>query len=198
MTKETQMRYLDVAPALVAALLMLGACTQTPPPAAVVSTEVPADLTAARTWPHLAHVGYAVRDAERATRQTLTQLGLKRSSVVLDLVYPVVNVKYRGETVNYTIDLKIVDTGNTQLEYIQPLDDRSPYAAALAGGEDAVVHHLAFVVPSIDERLAEARQQGLAAEVLVDGPLPGGGRFVYASGILPGVLVELIQLGGSK
>ena len=149
-----------------------------------------------RNWPHLAHVGYAVRDTERATQQTLTQLGLPRSSVVLDLMYPVTDARYRGETINYTIDLKIIDTGNTQLEYIQPRTGHSPYADALAAGQDAVVHHLAFIVPSIDERLAVARQDGLTPEVVVDAPLPGGARFVYVNGILPGVLVELIELGG--
>lgn len=193
------MRISRIAPALAPWMLCLSAYAMagqspSPPKHALKPAEPPANPTASRTYPHLAHIGYAVRDAERAAEQTLTQLHLPRSSVVVDVVFPVTSAKYMGDVVDYTIDLKIIDTGNTQLEYIQPLEGRSPYSDALANGDDAVVHHLALVVPSIDERLEAARQEGLDVTVVVDAPLPGGARFVYAEGILPGLLVELIEV----
>ena len=80
--------------------------------------------------------------------------------------------------------------GTTELEVIAPIgDEPSPYREFLAAG-GLGMHHLAFVVPSIDEHLAA--RSGL--DVVLDARLQPDGRFVYVEGLLAGVLVELIQM----
>lgn len=66
------------------------------------------------------------------------------------------------------------------------------YVGALRGKTE-VVHHVAFVASSIEARLAEARKHKPNIKVVFDAPLRSEDSYVYLSGMIPGMLVELIE-----
>jgi catechol 2,3-dioxygenase-like lactoylglutathione lyase family enzyme len=143
-------------------------------------------------YPALHHVGVVVRDIDEASRDNTARFGL--SAAVRRMTLHVENGLYRGQTVTYSAEFAFIDLGNTVLELIQPLGrDPSPYRDAIdAAGEST--HHLAFIVPSVDEHLKAARKGGSQPIVTLDAKLPQGlGRFLYVEGLVHGVLIELIE-----
>ena len=86
-----------------------------------------------------------------------------------------------------------VDAPNTQVELIEPLDDRSPIAGFIAKNPAGGQHHLCFEVPDIDAAVAELRAKG--ATVLGEPRIGAHGTpivFVHPRD-LGGVLVELME-----
>ncbi|WP_399896944.1 VOC family protein [Streptomyces sp. BBFR51] len=80
-------------------------------------------------------------------------------------------------------------------ELIQPLDGRSPYTEFLdLHGEG--VHHLAYVVGSIDQFLEALRATGEAGRVTFEATIAGQTRFVYLDGLAHGPAIELIETTG--
>jgi catechol 2,3-dioxygenase-like lactoylglutathione lyase family enzyme len=136
--------------------------------------------------PSLFHIGYVVRDADAAITELQHQYSLPVSRSTIEGRWK--DALFRGQRCSFGADYHFLSFGNTELEVIEPEQGDSPYTEfldATGGG----VHHLAFVVGSIEEYLAAVP----AATVLLDAEMPGGARFVYAEGMLQGVLVELIQ-----
>jgi hypothetical protein len=144
-----------------------------------------------RKYPNLNHVGIVVRDIDQAGRDNSNRFGL--SAIARRFTLHVENAFYRGKTVTFSAEFGFIELGNTMLELIQPLgNDPSPYLEALQerGGENT--HHLAYLVPSIDEHLKEAYKSN--ASVLFDAKLPDWmGRYVYIDGLVHGVLIELME-----
>jgi catechol 2,3-dioxygenase-like lactoylglutathione lyase family enzyme len=146
-------------------------------------------------YPNLNHVGIVVRDIDQAWRDNSNRFGL--SAVIRRFTLRIENALYQGKTVNFSAEFGFIELGNTMLELIQPLgnDPSSPYLDALKerGGEENM-HHLAYLVPSIDEQLEMARKSNAPLSVLLDAKLPGGmGRYVYVDGLVHGVLIELVE-----
>lgn len=148
-----------------------------------------------RVYPALAHVGWVVGDIDQAIRNTQAQFGVAPANVVLRMTLPITGATYQGRKVDYTIELCLIEMGNTQLEFIRPVSGTSPYADVLRAHPEGVAHHLAFAVPSIKQRLAEARATNPAVRVVLDAAIGPSARYVYVSGVVPGVLVEFIQTG---
>jgi hypothetical protein len=147
----------------------------------------------AQTYPKLYHVGIVVRDIDQASRDNSNRFGL--NAVFRRITLHIENALYQGKTVTFSAEFGFIELGNTMLELIQPLgNDPTPYLDALQErGENT--HHLAYVVPSIDEHLKMARKSNAPLSVVLDAKLPGGmGRYVYVDGLLHGVLIELIEL----
>ena len=148
-----------------------------------------------RKYPNLNHVGTVVRDIDQAGRDNSSQFGLSPISRRFKL--RIENALYRGKTVTFSAEFGFVELGNTMLESIQPLgNDPSPYLDALQerGGEGENTHHLAYLVPSIDEHLEMARKSNAPLSVLFDAKLPDWmGRYVYIDGLVHGVLIELME-----
>ena len=147
----------------------------------------------AQTYPKLNHVGIVVRDIDQASRDNSNRFGL--NAVFRRITLHIENALYQGKTVTFSAEFGFIELGNTMLELIQPLgNDPTPYLDALQErGENT--HHLAYVVPSIDEHLKMARKSNAPLSVILDAKLPGGmGRYVYVDGLLHGVLTELIEL----
>lgn len=155
----------------------------------------PVRSSANRNFPQLLHIGFAAKDARKAADQAIKALGLSPTSLVTDIVFPVHAGRYKGSPADFTVHVCIVETGNTQLEYLQPITGTSPYSDALAGGGDVLPHHMAYIVPSIDDQLARARQLNPNMKVVIDAPVGDSGRYVYVSGVLPGLLVEFVEIG---
>jgi methylmalonyl-CoA/ethylmalonyl-CoA epimerase len=87
--------------------------------------------------------------------------------------------------------------GDVRLELLEPTDPTSTVAAFLQKRGEGL-HHLAFTVASIEERIAELKQAGL--RMIDDAPRPGAHHmriaFVHPRSTF-GVLTELCEPAGS-
>jgi catechol 2,3-dioxygenase-like lactoylglutathione lyase family enzyme len=148
-----------------------------------------------RKYPNLNHVGVVVRDIDQAERDNSNRFGL--SAIARRFTLHIENALYLGKTVTFSAEFGFVELGNAMLESIQPLgNDPSPYLDALQerGGEGENTHHLAYLVPSIDEHLEMGRKSNAPPSVLFDAKLPDWmGRYVYVDGLVQGVLIELME-----
>ncbi|HJU33903.1 MAG TPA: VOC family protein [Nitrososphaera sp.] len=149
-----------------------------------------------RKYPNLNHVGVVIRDIDQAERDNSNRFGL--SAITRRFTLHVEDAHYQGKTVTFSAEFGFIELGNTMLELIQPLgNDPSPYLDALqgrGGGGVENIHHLAYLVPSIDEHLEMARKSDAPLSVLFDAKLPDWmGRYVYVDGLVHGVLIELME-----
>jgi catechol 2,3-dioxygenase-like lactoylglutathione lyase family enzyme len=147
-------------------------------------------------YPKLNHVGVVVANMDEADRDVTSRFGL--AGIVRRATLHFADALYRGTRISFAADFGYVELGNTSLELIQPVgSDPSPYRDVL-GERGESLHHLAYVVPSIEERLSTARQADAPVSIVLDGRIPDGqGRFVYVEGLVPGALVELLEFSGS-
>jgi hypothetical protein len=147
-------------------------------------------------YPNLNHAGIVVADMDVAGRDVAARFGLP--GIVRRSTLRFADALYRGTRISFAADFGYLELGNTSLELIQPVgSDPSPYRDVLAERGESL-HHLAYVVPSIDQRLLAARQANPSVSVVVDGQIPDGqGRFVYVEGLVHGALVELLEYHAS-
>ena len=152
---------------------------------------MPTDLEAI-VYPKLSHVGIIVKNMDEADRELASRLGLPGIARRATLHFT--DALYRATHISFAALFGYVDLGNTFLELIQPIGSApSPYRDVLDERGECV-HHLAYVVPSIEKRLFTARQTGAPLSIMLDGRIPDGqGRFVYVEGLVPGALVELLE-----
>lgn len=93
----------------------------------------------------LDHVAVVVRDTAAAVRHFSGSLGLEVVS---------------SETLHEpNVRLTYLDLGNTLLQLVEPLDDRSAVAASLAEHGEGL-HHLCFAVDSVGEAVATLSDSG--------------------------------------
>ena len=132
------------------------------------------------TLGRLNHVGVATPSIERSVATYRTLLGADAIGEPFDLPAQGVRVCF-------------VDAPNTQVELIEPLDDRSPIAGFVAKNPAGGQHHLCFEVPDIGAAVAELRAKG--ATVLGEPRIGAHGTpivFVHPREF-GGVLVELME-----
>ena len=148
-------------------------------------------------YPKLSHVGIVVGNMDEADRDVTSRFGLP--DIVRRTTLHFVDALYRGTRVSFAADFGYVELGNTSLELIQPVgSEPSPYRDVLDERGESL-HHLAYVIPSIAERLSTARQANAAVSIVLDGKIPGGqGRFVYVEGLVHGALVELLEFSEAE
>jgi methylmalonyl-CoA/ethylmalonyl-CoA epimerase len=130
----------------------------------------------------LNHIGIATPDIA-ATRETYAALyGLENATDIKD--FPKLGVK-----------VCFINTGNTELELLQPLGADSPVNKFLEKNPKGGQHHLCFEVPDIIAARDEMRDKG--ATVLGTGEPYIGAHGVPVVFIHPkdthGVLIELMQ-----
>lgn len=128
----------------------------------------------------LNHVGVATPSIERLIETYRTLLGATAIGEPFDLPAQGVRVCF-------------VDTPNTQIELIEPLDEQSPIAGFIAKNPAGGQHHLCFEVPDIGEAVAELKGKG--ATVLGTPRIGAHGTpivFVHPRD-MGGVLVELME-----
>ena len=155
------------------------------------SSTVQQAATATAVYPDMDHVGFVVKDAGKAVQDTLTRFGLAQAKG--NCITGHVTGQYGGKNTSYSAKFCMVEIGDKRLEFIEPIgSDPSPYLDTLRAKGDTV-HHLAFMVPSIDARLDLDRKKNPALNVVQDARLSEVGRYVYVDGIVPGTLVEYGQ-----
>ncbi len=135
-------------------------------------------MNAPCTVQYIDHVGIAVRDLEAASRFFQEVFQIPPGEIV--------------ELPDQGVRATLLPVGQTRLELLQPLSGDSPVGRFLEGRGEGL-HHLAFHVDGIAEKLVNLGAQGL--ELVDRDPRPG------LSGIIAflhprsvhGVLTELVQ-----
>jgi methylmalonyl-CoA/ethylmalonyl-CoA epimerase len=128
----------------------------------------------------LNHVGVATPSIARAIETYRTLLGATAIGEPFDL--PAQGVK-----------VCFIDTPNTQIELIEPYDERSPIAGFLRSNPAGGQHHLCFEVADIHAAIADLKAKG--ARVLGEPRIGAHGTpivFVHPKD-MGGVLVELME-----
>jgi methylmalonyl-CoA epimerase len=93
------------------------------------------------------------------------------------------------------VRVSFLEVGTTHLEFLEPTDPTGPVARFLESRGEGI-HHLAFKVPSVDQKLAELASMGARLIDTVSRPGARGRRvgFVHPSSF-DGVLVEFVEGG---
>jgi methylmalonyl-CoA/ethylmalonyl-CoA epimerase len=132
----------------------------------------------------LNHVGVATPSIERSVALYRDLLGATHVHEPFDMPAQGVRVCF-------------VDTPNTQIELIEPLDEESPIAGFLAKNPAGGQHHVCFEVPDIHSAIADLAAKG--ARVLGVPRIGAHGTpmiFVHPKD-MGGVLVELMETPGA-
>jgi methylmalonyl-CoA/ethylmalonyl-CoA epimerase len=145
-------------------------------------------------YPAIYHLGFVIPDFNET--RIINGAFLGDLDFYRHFPLEVADVEYRGRTVSYSADVAFYDSGNIRVELIQPTGEGpSPYHDHLAAHDgQASVHHVAYLVDSIDAHVARATQRGSDPRLVIQAPLPAGnGRYAYYEGLLDGIVVEFIQ-----
>lgn len=129
----------------------------------------------------LDHVAIAVRSIVESLPAWERKLGARGS--------PPEEVAALGVRVSF------LDVGETHLEFVEPVSPSSPISKFLERRGEGL-HHLAFAVPNVDQKLAELRGAGVPLLDEVSRPGARGRRvgFCRPEGF-GGVLVEFVEPG---
>lgn len=123
------------------------------------------------------HIGIAVRDLERSKEYYIQTLGLKLLGV--------------EEVPQQHVKVAFLDAGNVKLELLEPMGTEGAIAQFLEKRGEGV-HHIAFGVANIRQRMDELKQNGV--QLLQSEPKIGAGgkevAFLHPKSSF-GVLYEL-------
>ena len=142
--------------------------------------------------PDLHHIGLVVADRDKALAGVESAFGFGRARK-FDLKSPTARVS--NGVVGFNLRVGFVWMGNTLLEFLEPVDDRSPHAAWLRDRGEGM-HHLGYLVRSIDHELdaIAAARGGARPPLLVQGDGTEPVRWVYLDGeVANGAVIELIE-----
>jgi catechol 2,3-dioxygenase-like lactoylglutathione lyase family enzyme len=155
---------------------------------------------AAPVFAGINHLGIVTADIDRAVRTWADRYGIGPWRIYR---YDSSNMaaKVEGRPVEFEMRVALCQLENARIELLQPLDDRSPYAASLTahGGADHI-HHVRFDVASYDESATRLRELG--AEVVFEGTFKPGasadgsrlGATYFATGAELGFTTEIVHM----
>lgn len=131
------------------------------------------------------HIGIAVKSIEASLPYYTETLGLK--------------LIHMEDVPSEKVRVAFIDSGNVTLELLQPIDESSTIHAFIEKKGEGI-HHIAFGVTGIQDRLVELKEKGvrLIQETAKAGAHGAQVAFIHpkASG---GVLYELVdKSGGAK
>lgn len=128
------------------------------------------------------HIGIAVKNLDETVAYYTNVLGLKLVKI--------------EEVETQQVKVAFIDAGNVKLELLEPMSEKSTIFGFIEKRGQGV-HHVAFGVTSIEERMKELREKGV--RLLSEGPLPGAGgaqvAFLHPKDSF-GVLYELCDKSG--
>jgi methylmalonyl-CoA/ethylmalonyl-CoA epimerase len=128
------------------------------------------------------HIGIAVTNMDESVAYYTEVLGLKLLKI--------------EEVPSQRVKVAFIDAGNVKIELLEPTSEESTIHGFIQKKGQGI-HHVAFGVTSIEERMVELRDKGV--RLLSDGPLPGAGgaqvAFVHPKDSF-GVLYELCDKSG--
>ncbi|WP_409251282.1 methylmalonyl-CoA epimerase [Bacillus sp. SCS-153A] len=125
------------------------------------------------------HIGIAVKSIENALPFYTETLGLSLLQI--------------EEVESQKVKVAFIDGGNIKLELLEPLDESSPIASYIVKRGEGI-HHVAFGVSGIQERIDELKEKGV--NMINEQPKPGAGgaqvAFMHPKSA-HGVLYELCE-----
>ena len=125
------------------------------------------------------HIGIAVKNINESVNYYIHTLGLELIAI--------------EEVESQKVRVAFLDAGNIKLELLEPIGDDGPISKFIEKRGEGV-HHIAFGVKNIRERLAELLKKGV--QLVQDEPKPGAGgaevAFLHPKSSY-GVLFELCQ-----
>lgn len=125
------------------------------------------------------HIGIAVKDLEQVLPYYTETLGC-----------PLMKVE---EVEGQKVKVAFLDAGNIKIELLEPMNEDSPIHKFIEKKGEGI-HHIAFGVEGIEERIDELRKNGV--QLLSEEPKPGAGGAMVAF-LHPksshGVLYELCE-----
>jgi methylmalonyl-CoA/ethylmalonyl-CoA epimerase len=92
------------------------------------------------------------------------------------------------------VTIQITKIGDMELELIQPINGESPHQEFLDERGEGI-QHLGFIVANLKEEVEHLTAQG--STVLLTSRFKNGGGVVYLDLAAAGLIVELVQPGGS-
>ncbi|WP_407529362.1 VOC family protein [Methylobacterium oryzisoli] len=169
-----------------------GGRTSNPGPAQSPRASATGERADGSGLPDVHHVAFVVADRDKALASFGNAYGFGRAHK-FDLKSPTARVS--NGVVGFNLRAGFVWSGNTLLEFLEPVDDRSPHATWLRERGEGM-HHLGYLVRSVDHELdaiATARG-GVRPPLLVQGDGSEAVRWVYLeSGVANGAVIELIE-----
>jgi methylmalonyl-CoA/ethylmalonyl-CoA epimerase len=132
-------------------------------------------------------VGIVVRDMDKAIKNYWELFGISFPKVLVPEYF---NRVYRGKPENFRMKIGLAMVGELQIELVQPLEGETTYGEFLEKCGEGI-HHLAFNVNNLDERIAAFQRLGVG--VLMSGERVGA-KFAYmdTEGFV-GIIIELVQ-----
>lgn len=130
------------------------------------------------------HIGIAVKNLDAVLPYYTDTLGVRLMGIE--------DVPTQG------IRVAFLDAGNVKLELLEPASETGAVAKFIEKRGEGV-HHIAFGVTGIQERMDDLRENGV--RLLSDGPVPGAGgaqvAFMHPKSSY-GVLYELCDKSGNQ
>ena len=108
--------------------------------------------------PKVSQLGYVVADIERACKYYESTLGIGPFCPPFEV--DMSGATFRGKPVQTKIKVAFVQSGDVQIELIQPVEGKNPYTEYLAKHGDGI-HHLGFTVADMEAMKAEFAAAGL-------------------------------------
>ncbi len=134
--------------------------------------------------------GYVVEDLEAEVDRWWRRLGIGPWFMLQDLV--VADAIYRDQVVTVEMSLALANSGDLQVELIQPLGDGPSCWREFLDDGHRGLHHLAWWTDDVDAVMDQAAASGWG--VLQAGELAGT-RFCYFDvGVTPGTVAEVMAL----
>ncbi|WP_042475361.1 methylmalonyl-CoA epimerase [Bacillus ndiopicus] len=128
------------------------------------------------------HIGIAVKNIEERITYYTETLGLTLLKI--------------EEVASQQVKVAFIDAGNVKLELLAPMSEKSTIHSFIEKRGEGI-HHIAFGVTDIRERMAELREKGV--RLLSEEPGPGAGgaevAFLHPKDSF-GVLYELCDKSG--
>ncbi len=142
------------------------------------------------TEKRIVQIGVVVENIDEAIQAWSRLLGVEPPPVILTDPEEIAHTRYRGQPTSARAKLAFFDLGQVALELIQPVGEFSTWHDHLTA-HGAGLHHVAFEVKGMEERIRELEELGL--RLVQRGEYPGG-RYAYLDGQRPfGATIELLE-----
>jgi methylmalonyl-CoA/ethylmalonyl-CoA epimerase len=135
-------------------------------------------------------VGIIVSDIETKAQVWAEIFGLPKPNIIITDTVEVAHTEYQGQPTPARAKLAFFNLGQVSLELIEPIDEPSTWKDQLNQHGESL-HHIAFVVKGMSEKVAYLTSKGVP---LVQRGDYTGGRYAYMDGVSKlGLILELLE-----
>jgi methylmalonyl-CoA/ethylmalonyl-CoA epimerase len=128
--------------------------------------------------PKIGQISMIVDDALAYAKRYNDEFGIGPWHFLLFDESNMTGMTVHGKPVKYAMKIALCNMFDTELELIEPMDDKSAYAEFLKEHGPGL-HHLAFVTPNNTYRETYRELQSRNNEMIQGGTDPGGQDFAY-------------------